>query len=165
MREVRFILVSLSILVVIGIPAAYSLVQDPTQKMTEVESSGSRQPASTVEAAAGEVRNSAKAHSVTLDWNCQAQATSEEVDGTHLRLKGHLCGQQKTDSFSIVNQSNGYTAAVILTKNQEFTTDFIELKDGDNQFQIAYLDAKGNKEIHHLTIKKRMPAAIEAAAN
>lgn len=165
MKELRFLLVSMSILAVIGVPAAYSLVQDPTQKSPGVVSSGTRQPASTEEATGEMVRNSAKARSVTLDWDCKNQATSEEVDGTHLRLKGHLCGLQNTDSFSIVNQSNGYTAAVILTKNKEFTTDFIELKDGDNKFQIAYVDLKGKKETRQLTIKKRMPASIEAAAN
>jgi hypothetical protein len=165
MKEVRLLLVSFSILAVIGVPAAYSLVQDPTANVpAEVVAMG-RQPASEIEMANSNVRNSAKAVSVTLDWNCNKKDSEQQVDGTHLRLRGHLCDLQKAESFSVVNESNGYTAAVILTNDKQFTTDFIELKDGDNQFQIAYFDQKGNKEIRHLTVKKRLPASLEAAAN
>jgi hypothetical protein len=153
MKEARFFLVSFSLLVIVGIPAAYSVVQDPTASASEMSDGSGRGPAS-VEDNGEAVRNSAKAKSVTLDWNCQDQSTLEKVDGTHLRLRGHLCDNQNPHSLSIVNESNGYTAAVILTKNEEFTTDFIELKDGDNQFQIAYVDNNGSKAIRHLTIKK-----------
>jgi hypothetical protein len=163
MKEVRFFLVSFSLLAIIGVPAAYSLVQDPTTNTNaEISSFGGRNPAS-VEAAGPGVRNSAKAHSVTLDWDCEKKSPQRLVDGTHLRLKGHLCNLQKAQAFSVINESNGYTAAVILTSDKQFTTDFIELKDGDNKFQIAFVDQDGNKEVRHLTVTKRAPASLEAA--
>jgi hypothetical protein len=162
MKEIRFLLVSFSILVVLGVPAAYSLVQDPATGATAEVASSSRQPAS-LESSGEQVRNAVKTHSVTLDWNCGKENSLQQVDGTHLRLRGHLCRQQRSESFSVVNESNGYTAAVILTGDQQFTTDFIELKDGDNNFQIAYYDQNGSKEIRHLTVKKRLPASLEAS--
>lgn len=165
MKEVRFLLISFSILAIIGVPAAYSLVQDPTTGTASEVTSTGRGPASVTEVASTGVKNSAKARSVTLDWDCGKKSAEQQVDGTHLRLKGHLCNLQKSESFSVINETNGYTAAVILTNDKQFTTDFIELKDGDNNFQIAFFDQDGNKEIRHLTIKKRMPASLEASAN
>ena len=94
-------------------------------------------------------------HPVTVDWNLSGTAFTKKIAGTHLRLKGLLKGYK---AEAIVNESNGFTASVFLTGN-EFTTDFIELQEGQNRIQVEVEDAKGQKTTKKLEIT-RLPASL-----
>ena len=95
-------------------------------------------------------------HPITLDWNLSGNEFSREVEGTHLRIKGLQKGL-KTEQ--IVNQSNGFTASIFASGN-EFTTDFIELKEGVNEIKVDVLDTHGRKVTKKLEITRRAPASL-----
>jgi hypothetical protein len=92
---------------------------------------------------------------VTVQWNLSSAPFVKEIDGTHVRIKGLLKGF-KTES--ILNETNGFTASIFLTGN-EFTTDFIELKEGLNLIQVDLTDAKGQKVTKKIEVTRRAPAS------
>jgi len=162
MQDKWFLLITLSLVCAIGAPAMYSALSEPkTVVMTEgsskppsIETEKERAPASV-----SPEHNRIKAKSLTLDYDCKASADVKEVEASLLRLKGNTCLNEHWKNVSIVNKTNGYTAAVILLKNKGFTTDFMDLADGENKLAIEGVDDKGQSVQQVLRIKKRLPAS------
>lgn len=92
---------------------------------------------------------------VLIQWNANSKNLSQEVFGTHLRLKGLLKGLKAS---SIVNETNGFTAAVF-AGGSEYSTDFIELREGTNTITVELEDAKGLKITKTLEVTRRAPAS------
>lgn len=159
MKESKILIFSLGILSLVGAPAVYSVV-----KMPEEVSSSARVPASaTAEAvfeSSSEPRNAAKAKSVTMDFNCRKNTEVAETEGSHVRLRSQNCVDANEKQITIVNKANGYTASVIITRNSQFTTDFIELSEGDNQIEIQSEEKNGEKVVQYLNLKRRAPASF-----
>lgn len=164
MQEQRFLLITIILVALIGAPAVYSVVKDPTQMKNSQKqlspASSQRQPAS-VERSENLVRNSIKSKSVVLDYPCNTDKPVLEVDGSLLRLKGGSCISEKWQNVSVMNQANGFTGSVIFLKDDQFTTDFIDLQEGDNQIQFQATDENGKAITRTLTVKSRLPASVE----
>lgn len=166
MHEKNFLLITLSLIVMLGAPGVYSMIQEPVVAGSKVANSN-RAPASEGERASVIVDQSAqkkfvKTKSVTLDFNCKKKSTVEniqEIDGNLLRLRGNSCFNEKWKNVSIINKTNGFTAAVIFV-NQGFTTDFMDMADGINQVSVTGINEKGQAVEHVLTINKRSPASL-----
>ena len=92
---------------------------------------------------------------VLIEWNATAKNLNQEVFGTHLRLKGLLKGLTPE---SIVNETNGFTAAVFNT-GTEYSTDFIELKEGANTITVELEDGQGKKITKKIEVTRRQPAS------
>ncbi|MGZ5280542.1 MAG: hypothetical protein ACXWC9_11390, partial [Pseudobdellovibrionaceae bacterium] len=109
-------------------------------------------------------RNAIHSRSVVMNYDCN-QTGNMEVDGTLLRLKGQdsTCLSDKWTNISITNHSNGFTASVIFLK-KGFTTDFIDLKEGDNNLEIQAKDDKGQAITKKITVKRRSIASVEDAS-
>ncbi|MFN7730074.1 MAG: hypothetical protein ACK5P7_13025 [Bdellovibrio sp.] len=109
---------------------------------------------------AGEAETSSKtgrlSRPVLIEWNATAKNLNQEVFGTHLRLKGLLKG---LNPESIVNETNGFTAAVFKTRN-EYSTDFIELKEGPNTITVELKDSQGKKITKKIEVTRRQPASL-----
>ncbi len=166
MQEKRFLSITAILIVLLGVPAVWSVVREPQAvavKESSVAPETHRQPASVVTAqpTAQSRRNAIHSKSVVLNYDCK-QAPSLEVDGTLLRLKGQnsSCLNDKWTDVSVTNHSNGFTAAVIFLKNG-FTTDFIDLKEGDNDLEIHAKDDKGQAISQKITVKRRSIASID----
>ena len=150
--ELKVLLITGLIVLLIGAPAAYSLVQDSSSSVIVLEN-GDRAPASIRDADELAEKTQGAAKSITLNLDCQ-ETFLREVVGTHVRIKGHVCTKEKVTNVSVVNSSNGFTAAVIFTKGNEFTTDFIDLQDGQNNLIVSALDSRGETISRPLTIHR-----------
>ncbi len=110
--------------------------------------SGNRRPAGTAtgpQSAGGAAETDAGSGQLaTLDWNCAESKETPKLKGTHVRLKSKYCDKTESPSVKIINQKNGYTAAVFLAA-KGFSTDFIDLDDGENQLLIEWKNPKGQK--------------------
>lgn len=155
-----YLLTTLFLIVLIGAPAVYSMIQEP--EVVTVRSSA-RSPASAgmripIEAEIVR-RNAIKAKSVTLDFECTKKKWSHETDGNLVRLKTEGCMNDQWQQVSVTNQTNGFTASVIFMK-EGFTTDFIDLSEGENVVAVSGINEKGHKVEHLLTITRRAPASL-----
>ena len=162
MQEQRFLLITILLVGLIGAPAVYSVVKDPTQTKSARKSSASkasaRQPAN-IEKASETGRNRIQSKSVVIDFPCKDQGKVHDVDGTLLRLRGGSCISDKWEKVAVVNQANGFTGSVIFLKDNKFTTDFIDLQEGENKLEIQGVDEKGQTVSRTLTVNRRMPAS------
>jgi hypothetical protein len=178
MHEKRFLLITSFLIVLIGAPAVLSVVREPTSSKKTTETGmesltvatqasdlpvgGQRNPAAVpVRSLDTAPRNAIHSRSVVMDFDCK-QNGDLEVDGTLLRLKGQdfSCLNDKWTDVSITNHSNGFTAAVIFLK-KGFTTDFIDLKEGENNLEIQAKDDKGQQVTKKFTVKRRSIASVE----
>lgn len=182
MHEKRFLLITSFMLILIGAPAVMSVVREPVLVLEEsagatgvgatassavaggqargVASARSPSPSQTLKSESTH-RNAIQSRSVVMEYECK-KLRDAEVDGTLLRLKGQdeTCLNEKWTDISITNHSNGFTAAVIFLK-KGFTTDFIDLKEGDNNLEIQAKDDKGQTITKKFTVKRRSIASVE----
>ena len=158
MQERRFLLMTMLLVLLLGAPTVYSIVSDPSLLSAHGSYSQQRQIAS-VPVAAGDSdkeftkRNEIKAKSITFSLECEGDLKAEEdhsVEGSLLRLKLEGCDKGLLKDVSITNVSNGFTASVIETKDQGFTTDFMDLKEGDNHVEIKGIAEGGEKVLRKL---------------
>jgi hypothetical protein len=91
-----------------------------------------------------------------LNFDCEKADLFQEVQASFVRLVGTPCEQ--TEGLEITNQSNGFSAAVIFTKGHHFTTDFIDLKEGENSLQIVSTQTDGSKVSQIFKVTRRSPA-------
>ena len=167
MGEPKFLLVTLSLIILVGVPAMHSMMQMPTELVVGeevIELSTGRSPASVdtqFKASNYEIRNTIKAKSVTVDFNCKSKDKNfvQETDGNLFRLKSDACLNEKWKDVSIYNKTNGYTAAVIFV-NRGFTTDFMDLDEGENKLVVSGVNEHGQSIEHLLTVKRRAPASL-----
>jgi hypothetical protein len=177
MHERKFLVITSFLIVLIGTPAVLSVVSEPeasrsksgveqlpVHAVTKVELSKGpeRQPATaSPDETETPKKNAIHSKSVVMDYDCK-KVSDVEVDGTLLRLKGQdtTCMNENWTDISITNHTNGFTASVIFLK-KGFTTDFIDLNEGDNQLEIQAKDDKGQKVSQKLKIKRRSIASVE----
>lgn len=171
MREQRFLILTFVVVALVGGPAVYSVMREPALRLqTELKVPVNRKPAQVSHAEiSNEVseqtpRNAIKAKSVTLEMGCQRENQTQETDGTLLRLKSD-CWKESAQKISVINKTNGFTAAVIETKSKGFTTDFIDLKEGDNNLEISGTDGAGLPILKLVIVKRRLPASEISAQN
>jgi len=160
MRERYYLLTTMFLIVLIGAPAVYSMIQEP---QVAIVKTGGRAPASAAMRIPIETevvrRNSIKAKSVTMEFDCNKKAWVKETDGNLVRLKTEACMNEQWKQVSVVNKTNGFTASVIFVKDG-FTTDFIDLSQGENVLAVSGINEKGRKVEHLLTITRRAPASL-----
>lgn len=152
--ETKFLIVSFIVVVLLGIKTVASLIEDP---QFDSKSSKSRQPTSVTKIEPeleGEKNLPANPVAASFNFNCLKTGQKEvSVKGTYLQIRGKDCAKAgKSDQLSIVNKSNGYTAAVFQTGREEFQTDLIQLVDGQNQILIEFQNSSGKKFQHEVVV-------------
>lgn len=154
--ERHSILITLSLVVVLGIPAGLSIVSIP-QKIDGDPGlmSAGREPAS-VRLVNDKNGASPLTKSASKDINCDSDLNLGALGGSHLRLKGANCGE--ITELAIRNTTNGFTASAIPLKGGQFTSDFIDLSEGNNLIEISKVNALGEKTIQTIHVQ-RTPAS------
>ncbi|MEQ1875228.1 MAG: hypothetical protein ABL958_01190 [Bdellovibrionia bacterium] len=73
-----------------------------------------------------------------------------------IRLKGHLCREDGPgiQSTKIENTRNGYVATVF-HQDREYTTDFIQLSEGENQLIVRHTLSDGQVEEMNFTVTRQ----------
>lgn len=163
--EFQFLSIVAALVCLLGVPALSSVLSEPALEES-MDMAAPRSPASVGDSVVevkseADLRNPSMnvAKSVTVAWECNSNK-SVDAEGTHLRLTGSLCNDFSAGSLQVKNQTNGYTASVIMIDPESFTTDFIELQAGENTFEISGLDKKGQTIVKQFTVKKRVPASL-----
>jgi hypothetical protein len=160
--EIQFIWVLIALVILFGIPMLSSFQADHHEVAASVaiaEKEAPRAPAS----ASVTPMISATEKIATFKLNCKDKSPSQEVSSNYLRIFGSLCGLD-SESVQITNSSNGFQASIFMSENDNFSTDFIDLQEGENQLQVNFLDADGHKMLKTLHIYRK-PLLAKAASN
>ncbi len=160
-QEQKFLLITTLMVVMLGGPTLLSLFSPNAINSAEDQSVSlvTRIPASAEPLLVANLPKD-PVKNVTVQFNCAAVPKNLEVEGSQLRLRSDKCEQVQIPELTIVNKSNGFTASVFPIKELQFTTDFIDLKDGDNQLVITLKDPAGVSTSHFLNVHRRAPANV-----
>jgi hypothetical protein len=150
------ILASLGFLVAtVAVPTVVSLISNDvtemssgaTAKMTVADAS--REPASVSSA------NGIHPHIISFDVRCAtAKKFSFIAEGAYVQLHGKDCSKRASETpLSITNKTNGFTASIFEVSKNEYQTDFIQLKAGENQISIRFQTPAGTVEEDVLQIQ------------
>ncbi len=153
--ETKFLIVSFIAVILLGIKTVASIVEDP---QVDSKAFNRRQPSSVTKSEREidlEKNLSASPVTASFHFNCLKNLQKEvTVKGSYLQIRGKDCTKAgQGDQLSIVNKSNGYTAAVFKTGRDEFQTDLIQLIDGQNQILIQFQNSSGKKFQHEVVVK------------
>ncbi len=145
--------VTFAAITVLGIFSVLSVVREPIQKKEEIAVvlGGDRKPAS-VSLVEGNALNLAKTVEGMID--CNQPIEMPIAKGTHIRFKGRNCSLDTNQEIKLVNKTNGFSASIVVNDKSEFTSDFIELKTGNNEFTFAAVTKKGQKIEKSFTLVK-----------
>jgi hypothetical protein len=79
-----------------------------------------------------------------FEINCRDTDQKLETSSMRFRLKGQACTNESTAlSTQIQNKSNGYIATVFHRDPQSFTTDYINLNEGQNEIAVKFATENG----------------------
>lgn len=165
MQEKRFLLITFTVVALVGGPTVFSIIRDPQVKTSVSSVGGNRSPASVSEDVTHDedfqVRNPVQAKSISLQLPCDNLSSSHEIDGSLLRLTGSCQdGAWKgLNVTKVINKTNGFTADVIIVPAKGFTTDFIDLAAGENVIEITVKDEKGAETQANLHVNRK-PASL-----
>ncbi len=162
--ELKFLFIVGIVVVLTGTSALMSILIAPELQTVVVKKIDSRSPASVInptDSSSPQIFVAEKENSSTslVQYNCDHKGEVEEVRGNYLRVTGLPCPD--TEDMEITNQSNGFSAAVIFSKGNKFTTDFIDLKEGENNLEIMTTHNDGTKVSSIFKVVRRGPATIK----
>ncbi|GIL16662.1 MAG: hypothetical protein BroJett040_04130 [Oligoflexia bacterium] len=156
--ESQFLSITAVLVTLIGVPAFFSVMKDPTADVVRVYKVDSGRSPASIELAENkysQVEVSDKVSTLTVD--CESQMDEQEVSSALVRFTGKGCSQGK--EFQVVNQTNGFTASIVPLKNNQYTTDFIDLKEGVNQIEVVSHAEDGQPQKRSFVIHRRQPAS------
>lgn len=156
LQHVKYLALSFSLVMLTGLLSVQGFFVEPKQLTAE----SSRVPAAVGVPPVAE--SSPGAGFVggldVFDWNCRDSKEAPSVRASYMRLKSKACSKQQLSVVDIKNVSNGFTAT-LFPANGGFTTDFIDLVEGENEILVQLKDVKG--ALTQKVIKVRRPAASE----
>ncbi len=117
----------------IGIPAFNQFIQEPTE-IQDLQTNGgtsNRLPA-TVKKELWLAKAIKKGNSVFV--SCQKEWRPQNTHLAKVRIEISDCEREE---FKVENKTNQYTATVFPINQRIFTTDFIDLIEGDNEILIS----------------------------
>lgn len=92
----------------------------------------------------------------TLVWDCQDLGPeASRTSGSHIRLKSRFCDSGPVQQLSVKNLSNGYTASVFVD-SKGFSTDFIDLREGENEIEISWEAGHGTRQSRKLRLSRSL---------
>ena len=156
--------------VLFGVPAMLSLLNAPELEQLTVKKVDGRTPASeglpkqtkvdtvSVMTSSSHSHQKKGASTALVQYDCDGKNAQQEVSGNYVRLTGLPC--EDFEDLEITNQTNGFSAAVIFMKGKKFTTDFIDLKEGENNLEITAKLTDGSRISQIFKVIRRVPAAV-----
>lgn len=96
-----------------------------------------------------------------VDLSCALPEQTLETSSLRFRLKGENCidDHQSLTTTQVRNMSNGYIATVFHRTSSSFTTDYINLSEGENKIAVRFETDNGTIE-KTLTVF-RTPSSIK----
>lgn len=76
-----------------------------------------------------------------------------KVTSPYVHIKGNFCVKDFFNNpFVINNETNGYEATIFELPNEQFRTDYIHLKEGENQIKIRYVSDQSIEKIKNIRV-------------
>ncbi|NUN04435.1 MAG: hypothetical protein HUU57_01625 [Bdellovibrio sp.] len=158
--ETHFLVITAVLVALMGIPTFHTLTAEETapDELATAEIAPV-QASSPVRSVASVEPYAVKPMMLTAyDVSCKKQGlVTLNVDGSYVQLQGKNCLKNfKTGDIEIVNKSNGYTASIFSSGNDQYQTDLIQLRSGDNEIAIRYRERSGKpvEEVIHIRSPK-----------
>ncbi len=166
-QENHFILLTLLLVFMLGIPTLRSLSQDDNtvermdmsaETHTLELSKDSRKPANQIDESASTTSDATEKEAQVyrlqvenLDLDCQSTEYQKTIHSLRLKIQSNPCKLLgKPDGLKIINESNGFTASVFAKDKNAFTTDLIHLNPGENK--IVLKDRKSILRTVHIYV-------------
>jgi len=149
----RFLTLTGTVVVTLGLPVLISLLQNAKQDVVVSPAVATgRTPASEQS-----VVPSTKLGVEVIELGCGDKEVTQSVDSSRIRIRGKDCKNQS--DLSIENSTSGYLASIVEHRPGEFTTDYIDLAVGENQIHVQAKDERGNLLSKVLKLSRRAPAS------
>lgn len=147
--DTKFLVITSFIVLALGARTFFSLVEPEEIPASALASKGSPVIGTRSPAAVGPQSLEVKpkwerfAHH-DLNCNKKGPAGILDVHGSMVQIQGRNCIKGfKTSDIEIINQKNGFTAAIFESGKNEYQTDLIQLEQGDNEITIRYRERSG----------------------
>ena len=153
--ETQFLGVLAAVVAMVGVPVFFSFNPESskiTQTLKIADAMTSRNPSSLASPAPVSDRSA-----VIVRLPCGRELPLQKVNSNYVRLNGKACAG--VNSVEITNTSNGFSASIFLGKDKTFSTDFIDLKEGDNELKIRELTSGHEESFKTFHIQRRSPAS------
>jgi len=99
-----------------------------------------------------------QASSTVLDVGCldkEPQEIELPQKVQHLRGRGEWCGLGQLRSSKILNHSNGFSGTVFSLPEKRFTSDYLQLKKGENQIVVRVSGGQGESRLQQVFVKRQ----------
>lgn len=147
--DTKFLAITSFIVLALGARTFFSLVEPEEIQATALASNGSPVIGTRAPSSVGPQALDVKPkweRFAQHDLNCSKKGPGGilSVHGSMVQIQGRNCIKGfKTSDLEIVNQNNGFTAAVFESGKNEYQTDLIQLEQGDNEITIRYRERSG----------------------
>jgi len=157
--ETQFLIVLSALVLTFGIPVFLSFQGDKSNvTKTVAKAILTEVPVQVREPSSEKVTTlSQSSTSVTFNLPCNKEPEKKTVDSSFVRLEGTGCGASK--KIEIQNVSNGFSASLFFTEGNSFTTDFIDLQEGENELKVHRFQADGTDSLKTVHIHRRAPSS------
>lgn len=153
-NETKFLTILGVVVGLIAIPTFHSLMKLPPVVVSE--GVVATEPSKKVAPKRSLASEKSMPTSSSIDWPCDKDDLKVLTQQVRIR-SAHCLG--KLNGVKILNGTNGFTASIFPTLNDQFTTDFIDLAEGANKLELSALDHEG-KEVHRMIDVTRAPATV-----
>lgn len=157
----NLILVTGTAVVLLG-GATWSTLRPPKINGTEIQTKVNRAPTGMVNVVESSnlLTVSDQIDTVNIDCLVNGLAPEIETQARQIRLVGRLCQADSNDANrlenpQIVNQTNGFLATVFVPQANLFTSDYIYLAMGKNQFLISWEENGKSKLSSNFNLVRR----------
>lgn len=124
---------------------AWSTFHPPQMDGTDIQAKVNRAPSGVVNVVESSHLLSLSDQIDTIDIDCLVSGLAPDIEtqARQVRLVGRLCqteskGPTRLENPQIVNQTNGFLGTVFLPQTNLFTSDYIYLAIGKNQFLVSW---------------------------
>lgn len=160
----QMILWTLGLVVLVGGGVGYSVLQPPSSLARKAKKTQPTRVPASIPSLAAEVPNhilvDPGAHVSDFNVECDEAAESTFAETIQqVRLRGKTCSpskKAKLTSTQIRNQTNGFIATVFTSDESKFTTDYINLKPGENHITIDMTFSDGSSLARKLRFSRKL---------
>lgn len=153
------LLMTFVIFIFVAVPVTSSIFESPSATKKPFTQNflvqSDRSPASVTDMKVAEPSPSSSG--MTFEFDCNKP--SLDFSESQIRWTGKWCAGKEWTHLEIVNHTNGFTASVMPMKDLKFTTDFVDLSEGENEFSFKATLASGAVVQKTIKVFRRMPAS------
>ncbi|MBK9040476.1 MAG: hypothetical protein IPL83_15155 [Bdellovibrionales bacterium] len=141
---------------------AWSTLHPPKIDGTEIQTKVNREPTGMVSVVESSHLLTVSDQIDTINIDCLVSGLAPEIEtqARQVRLVGRLCQTEskeptRLENPQIVNQTNGFLATVFVPQTNLFTSDYIYLTIGKNQFLISWEENGKSKLSSNFSLVRR----------